>query len=52
MSDRVMVMETGRSRRLARRRRVYHHPANAYVENFVTRHLEEKISSIRQSADI
>lgn len=52
MSDRVMVMETGTIAQIGTPQEVYHHPANAYVENFVTRHLEEKISSIRQSADI
>lgn len=52
MSDRVMVMETGTIAQIGTPQKVYHHPANAYVENFVTRHLEEKISSIRQSADI
>ena len=52
MSDRVMVRETGTIAQIGTPQEVYHHPANAYVENFVTRHLEEKISSIRQSADI
>ena len=52
MSDRVMVMETGTIAQIGTPQEVCHHPANAYVENFVTRHLEEKISSIRQSADI
>ncbi len=52
MSDRIMVMETGTIAQIGTPQEVYHHPANAYVESFVTRHLEEKIASIRQSADI
>lgn len=52
MSDRIMVMDAGRIQQLGTPREVYHHPANPYVEGFVTRHLQEKITSIQESAGV
>lgn len=52
MSDRLMVMEGGVILQLDTPKEIYHHPANAFVEHFVTRQLEEKITSIRESAGV
>lgn len=49
MSDRVIVMDEGNIVQMDTPYEVYHHPANDYVEQFVTCHLKEKISSIQES---
>lgn len=52
MSDRVMVMDEGNIVQLDTPQVIYHQPVNAYVEEFVTRHLDEKINSIKESAGV
>ncbi len=52
MSERIMVMEGGKILQLDTPKEVYHHPANDFVHNFVTVHLEEKIRSIQESAGV
>lgn len=52
MSDRMMVMRDGAILQLDTPKEIYHHPVNNYVESFVTRQLEEKIASIRESAGV
>ena len=52
MSDRIMVMNSGDIQQLDSPYELYHHPANDFVENFVTRQLEGKIALIRESAGV
>lgn len=52
MSDRMMVLNEGRIEQFDTPREIYQHPANAYVEGFVTKQLEEKIASIKESAGV
>ena len=52
LSDRVMVMKDGRIEQLDIPNKIYNHPANDYVRNFVTRHLREKVSSIEKCTGI
>lgn len=48
LSDRVMVMHDGKIAQLDTPNEIFKHPANAYVKNFVTNHLVEKITSIQK----
>ena len=52
LSDRVMVMKEGKIEQLDIPNKIYNHPANEYVRNFVTRHLREKVSSIEKCTGI
>ena len=52
LSDRVMVMKEGRIEQIDIPNKIYNHPANEYVRNFVTRHLREKVSSIEKCTGI
>ena len=52
LSDRVMVMKDGKIEQLDIPNKIYNHPANDYVRNFVTRHLREKVSSIEKCTGI
>lgn len=52
LSDRVMVMRDGKIEQLDIPNVIYNHPANDYVKNFVTRHLQEKVSSIEKCTGI
>lgn len=51
MSDRIMVMNEGTIMQIGTPGEVYHHPANQYVEEFVTRQIEEKLTSLHESVD-
>ena len=52
LSDRVMVMRNGNIEQIDTPNRIYNHPANEYVRNFVTNHLIEKVSSIEKCTGI
>ena len=52
LSDRVMVMHEGNIEQLDTPNKIYNHPANKYVRNFVTNHLKEKVSSIEKCTGI
>lgn len=52
LSDRVMVMNNGEIVQIDVPNVVYNHPANDYVKNFVTKHLQEKVSSIEKCTGI
>lgn len=52
LSDRVMVMNHGNIEQLDIPNKIYNHPANEYVRNFVTNHLREKVSSIEKCTGI
>ncbi len=47
-----MVMKDGKIEQLDIPNKIYNHPANDYVRNFVTRHLREKVSSIEKCTGI
>ncbi|MEG0376974.1 MAG: ABC transporter ATP-binding protein [Eubacterium sp.] len=48
MSDRIMVMGNSAIEQLDTPFNIYHHPANAYIENFVVLHLMEKLAAFRR----
>jgi len=52
LSDRVMVMKDGNILQIDTPNKIYNHPANEYVRNFVTNHLIEKVSSIEKCTGI
>lgn len=52
MSDRVMVMNGGNIEQLDTPNKIYNHPANEYVQNFVVNHLNEKVHSIEKCTGI
>jgi ABC-type Fe3+/spermidine/putrescine transport system ATPase subunit len=52
LSDRVMVMHDGEILQIDTPNKIYNHPANDYVRNFVTNHLIEKVSSIEKCTGI
>ena len=52
LSDRVMVMNNGEIVQIDVPNKIYNHPANDYVKNFVTKHLQEKVSSIEKCTGI
>lgn len=52
LSDRVMVMKDGNIEQLDTPNKIFKHPANEYVRNFVTNHLIEKVSSIEKCTGI
>ncbi len=52
LSDRVMVMNNGNIEQIDIPNKIYNHPANDYVRNFVTNHLREKVSSIEKCTGI
>ena len=52
LSDRVMVMKDGNIEQLDTPNKIYNHPANEYVRNFVTNHLREKVNSIEKCTGI
>lgn len=52
LSDRVMVMNDGNIEQIDTPNRIYNHPNNEYVRNFVTNHLKEKVSSIEKCTGI
>ncbi len=52
LSDRVMVMKEGNIEQIDTPNKIYNHPANDYVRNFVTNHLNEKVSSIEKCTGI
>lgn len=49
MSDRIMVMDGGMIMQIGTPEEVYYRPANKYVEEFVTKQIEEKLTSLRES---
>jgi len=52
LSDRVMVMKDGEIVQLDTPNKIFKNPKNEYVENFVTKHLKEKFSSIEKCMEI
>lgn len=52
LSDRVMVMNGGNIEQIDIPNKIYNFPANDYVRNFVTNHLNEKVSSIEKCTGI
>lgn len=52
LSDRVMVMKDGEILQLDRPNEIFNHPKDDYVEQFVTRHLKEKVSSMEKCMGI
>lgn len=52
LSDRVMVMKDGNIEQIDTPNKIYNHPKNDYVRNFVTNHLREKVSSIEKCTGI
>ena len=52
LSDRVMVMNNGNIEQIDTPNKIYNNPASEYVENFVTNHLKEKVSSIEKCTGI
>lgn len=52
LSDRVMVMREGNIEQIDVPNKIYNHPKNDYVRNFVTNHLKEKVSSIEKCTGI
>lgn len=52
LSDRVMVMNDGNIEQIDTPNKIYNHPKNDYVRNFVTNHLREKVSSIEKCTGI
>jgi ABC-type Fe3+/spermidine/putrescine transport system ATPase subunit len=52
LSDRVMVMNNGEIVQIDVPNKIYNHPANDYVKNFVTKHLQEKVSSIEKCTGV
>jgi len=52
MSDRVMVMNNGIIEQIDKPNVIYNYPKNDYVKNFVTKHLQEKVSSIEKCTGI
>ncbi|MBR4231273.1 MAG: ABC transporter ATP-binding protein [Bacilli bacterium] len=52
LSDRVMVMKDGNIVQIDTPNRIYNHPKNEYVRNFVVSHLIEKVSSIEKCTGI
>lgn len=52
LSDRVMVMHDGKIEQIDTPHVVFNKPASPYVENFVAKHLKEKVSSIEKCTGI
>ena len=52
LSDRVMVMNNGEIVQIDVPNKIYNYPVNDYVKNFVTKHLQEKVSSIEKCTGI
>ena len=52
LSDRVMVMNDGKIEQIDVPNKIFNHPKNDYVRNFVTNHLIEKVSSIEKCTGI
>ena len=52
LSDRVMVMTNGKIEQIDVPNKIFNHPKNDYVRNFVTNHLIEKVSSIEKCTGI
>lgn len=46
LSDRIMIMSEGNIEQLDTPRNIYDHPANAYVQDFVVAHLDQKYESL------
>ncbi|MDO5402404.1 MAG: ABC transporter ATP-binding protein [Eubacteriales bacterium] len=49
MSDRIMVMNDGKIQQIGTPKEVYYKPANDYVREFVSKQIEEKMTSLRES---
>lgn len=49
MSDRIMVMNEGKIMQIGTPKEVYYNPANEYVREFVSKQIEEKLTSLRES---
>lgn len=52
LSDRVMIMREGHIEQIDIPNKIYNYPASEYVKNFVTKHLQEKVSSIEKCTGI
>lgn len=52
LSDRIMVMNEGIVEQIDTPNNIFDHPKNTYVNNFVVKHLKEKVALIEKSAGI
>lgn len=52
MSDRVMVMNDGKIEQMDTPHNIYNNPASEFINEFVVRHLDEKVKSICRSTGI
>lgn len=48
ISDRVMIMNDGCIEQIDKPSEIFKHPASMYVEDFVVKHLKEKVTSIQK----
>lgn len=48
ISDRVMIMNDGCIEQIDKPSEIFKHPASKYVEDFVVKHLKEKVTSIQK----
>lgn len=46
LSDRIMIMSEGKIEQLDTPQMIYDHPANAYIQEFVVSHLDQKLASL------
>ena len=49
LSDRIMVINDSRISQLDTPYKLYHNPSNEFVENFIVKHLDRKVNSIKDS---
>lgn len=52
LSDRVMVMNKGKIEQIDTPNKIFNHPVNKYVKNFVTNHLIDKVRSIEKCTKV
>ena len=52
ISDRVMIMNDGCIEQIDKPSEIFKHPASKYVEDFVVKHLKEKITSIQKCVKV
>lgn len=52
ISDRVMIMNDGCIEQIDKPSEIFRHPASKYVEDFVVKHLKEKVTSIQKCVKV
>lgn len=52
ISDRVMIMNDGCIEQIDKPSEIFKHPASKYVEDFVVKHLKEKVTSIQKCVKV